>query len=154
MAITFLLFPHIAGESKVEAIEETIDNHVSQPLAKKAARGGLWVFAVRLINRGLGLIRTIILARLLTPNDFGLFGIAMLSIATLETFSQSGFQTALIQKKGNIESYLDTAWTVSALRGIVLFSILLFSAPLIARFFNTLAATQVITICRYVRQRR
>jgi O-antigen/teichoic acid export membrane protein len=146
MATTFFLFPHIDGQSNVEAIEETIDKHVSQPLAKRAARGGLWVFALRISNRGLGLIRTIILARLLAPKDFGLFGIAMLSIATLETFSQSGFQTALIQKKGNIESYLDTAWTVSALRGTVLFCLLFLSAPLVARFFDSPAATWVIRV--------
>lgn len=99
-----------------------------------------------MLNRVLGFIRTIILARLLAPEDFGLLGIALLSISMLETFSKTGFDSALIQKKENVEPYLDTAWTVSALRGIVLFSILLFSAPLIARFFNTPAAVQVIRV--------
>ena len=96
----------------------------SESLSKKVVRGGMWVFGLRIINRSLGLIRTIILARLLAPSDFGLLGIAMLAIATLETFSQTGFQAALIQKKDNVESYLDTAWTVSAIRGVVLFSFL------------------------------
>jgi O-antigen/teichoic acid export membrane protein len=99
-----------------------------------------------MLNRALGFIRTIILARLLAPEDFGLLGIALLSISMLETFSKTGFDSALIQKKENVESYLDTAWTVSALRGILLFFILLFSAPLIARFFNTPAAAQVIRV--------
>lgn len=80
----------------------------------------MWVFALRFTNRGLGFIRTIILARLLAPEDFGLLGIAMLAIATLETFSQTGFQAALIQKKENVDSYLDTAWTVSVVRGVPL----------------------------------
>jgi lipopolysaccharide exporter len=62
-----------------------------EPLSKRVVRGGIWVFALRIISRGLGLIRTIILARLLAPEDFGLVGIAMLAIATLETFSQTGF---------------------------------------------------------------
>ena len=97
-----------------------------ESLSKKVVRGGMWVFGLRIINRSLGLIRTIILARLLAPSDFGLLGIAMLAIATLETFSQTGFQAALIQKKDNVESYLDTAWTVSAIRGVVLFSFLFF----------------------------
>lgn len=109
-------------------------------------KSGLWVFALRMLNRALGFIRTIILARLLAPEDFGLLGIALLSISMLETFSKTGFDSALIQKKENVESYLDTAWTVSALRGILLFFILLFSAPLIARFFNTPAAAQVIRV--------
>ena len=48
------------------------------------------------------------LARLLVPEDFGLLGIAMRAIATLETFSQTGFQAALIQKKDNVCSYYGT----------------------------------------------
>lgn len=82
-----------------------------ESLSKKVVRGGIWVFALRITNRGLGFVRTIILARLLAPEDFGLLGIAMLAIATLENFSQTGFQAALVQKKGNVESCLDTAWT-------------------------------------------
>ena len=118
----------------------------SESLSKKVIRGGIWVFALRIINRSLGFIRTIILARLLAPSDFGLLGIAMLAISTLETFSQTGFQAALIQKKENVESYFDTAWTVSATRGILLFLILFFSAPLVAAFFNSPQATLVIKV--------
>ena len=131
--------------NNIEAID--IDNfQQKEPLSKRVVRGGIWVFALRITNRGLGFIRTIILARLLAPSDFGLLGIAMLAIATLETFSQTGFQAALIQKKENVESYLDTAWTVSAIRGIVLFLILFFSAPVIAKFFNSPQATLIIKV--------
>ncbi|NQT81166.1 MAG: lipopolysaccharide biosynthesis protein [Candidatus Aminicenantes bacterium] len=123
-------------------------NDFNQPesLSKKVVRGGIWVFALRIINRGLGFIRTIILARLLAPHDFGLLGIALLSISILETFSQTGFQTALIQKKRKVESYLDTAWTVSAIRGIILFLILFSFAPVIAKFFDSAQATLVIRV--------
>lgn len=129
-------------------IVEVAKNNFQQPepLSKRVVRGGVWVFALRFTNRGLGFIRTIILARLLAPSDFGLLGIAMLAISTLETFSQTGFQAALIQKKDNVESYLDTAWTVSAVRGVLLFFILFFSAPLVAIFFNSLQATLVIKV--------
>jgi O-antigen/teichoic acid export membrane protein len=70
----------------------------------------------------------------------------MLAISTLETFSQTGFQTALIQKKENVESYLDTAWTVSAIRGALLFLILFLSAPVVAKFFNSPQAMPVIKV--------
>lgn len=115
-------------------------------LSKKVFHGGLWVFALRIINRGLGFIRTIILARLLSPEDFGLLGIAMLAISTLETFSQTGFQLALVQKKDDIKAYLDTAWTVSVIRGIILFFILFVSAPIVAEFFNSPQASLVIRV--------
>jgi len=144
----------VAGEEPTEPMEaikqikptEPTEQISSESLSKKVVRGGMWVFGLRIINRGLGFVRTIILARLLAPEDFGLLGIAMLAIATLETFSQTGFQAALIQKKDNVESYLDTAWTVSAIRGVLLFLILFFSAPLVATFFNLPQATLVIKV--------
>jgi O-antigen/teichoic acid export membrane protein len=122
------------------------NKEMTESLSTRVVKSGLWILALRMLNRGLGFIRTIILARLLAPEDFGLLGIALLSISTLETFSKTGFDSALIQKKENVKSYLDTAWTVSALRGIVLFSILLFSAPLIASFFNSREATLIIRV--------
>jgi O-antigen/teichoic acid export membrane protein len=131
---------------KLEVIEKKIGQETTEPLSQKVIRGGVWVFALRVLNRGLGFIRTIILARLLAPEDFGLLGIAMLAISTLETFSQTGFQAALIQKRGNVEAYLDTALTVSIIRGAILFLILFLSAPLIAKFFNSPQATLVIRI--------
>lgn len=125
-----------------------MNNRYEEPesLSRKVLRGGAWVFALRITNRGLGFIRTIILARLLVPEDFGLLGIAMLVVVTLEIFSQTGFQAALIQKKENVESYLDTAWTISAVRGVLLFFILFFFAPMAASFFNSPKAALVIKI--------
>jgi lipopolysaccharide exporter len=113
-------------------------------LSQRVVRGGFWVFALRIADRLFQLIRTIVLARVLAPSDFGLMGIALLAISALETFSQTGYQAALIQKKENIEDYLDTAWTVSALRGFFLFSILYLAAPYIALFFVTPAATPIM----------
>ncbi len=127
------------------AIEKN-DFRQPESLSKRVARGGIWVFGLRIANRSLGFIRTIILARLLAPHDFGLFGIALLAIATLETFSQTGFQAALVQKKKNVEPYLDTAWTISAIRGIILFLILFSSAPLIANFFASAQAMLIIKV--------
>jgi len=132
--------------SELQAVEKGIDQRASEPLSTKVVRGGLWVLALRFVNRCLRFIRTIILARLLVPEDFGLFGIAMLAIATLEALTQTGFETALVQKKENVESYLDTTWTISAMRGVLLFCILVFSAPLIASFFNSPQATLIIRV--------
>ena len=115
-------------------------------LAQWVVRGGFWVFALRITSRGLTLIRTIVLARVLAPSDFGLMGIALLAMSALETFTQTGFQAALIQKKGDIRDYLDTAWTISALRGLALFAVLYLAAPYIALFFNTPAATPIMRV--------
>lgn len=117
-----------------------------ETLSQRAVHGGTWVFALRIINRLFGLVRTIILARVLAPHDFGLMAIALLAMATLETFSETGFQTALIQKKGNTKAYLDTAWTILILRGFVLFAILYLIAPYAATFFNAQEAKPIIQV--------
>jgi O-antigen/teichoic acid export membrane protein len=73
-------------------------------------------------------------------------GMAMIAIATLETFSRTGIQACLIQKRENIESYLNAAWSLYFTRGILVFLILYFSAPLIADFFNSPHAVPVIRV--------
>jgi lipopolysaccharide exporter len=115
-------------------------------LSQRVVRSGFWVFALNVTNRLFQLIRTIVLARVLAPGDFGLMGIALLAMSTLDTFSQTGFRSALIQKKETIEDDLDAAWTVSVLRGLALFAVLWLAAPYIALFFNTPAATPLMRV--------
>ncbi len=117
-----------------------------ESLSHSVVKGGLWVFAIRLTERVFYLVRLIILARILAPHDFGLLGIAMLTMSTLDSFSQTGFRTALIQKKEEIKTYLDSAWTVGIVRGIILFAILFFLAPYAAVFFNTPQAKLIIQV--------
>lgn len=115
-------------------------------LSHRVVKSGFWVFALRITDRIFYLIRLVILARILAPHDFGLMGIAMLTMMILENFSQTGFQAALIQKKENIESYLNTAWTTMIIRGIILFSILFFIAPYAATFFKSPEAKPIIQV--------
>ena len=74
-----------------------------EPLSKRVVRGGIWVFALRITNRGLGFIWTIILGRLLALHDLGLLGIAMVSKATLETFSQAKNQVGIYFHKVGVK---------------------------------------------------
>lgn len=113
-------------------------------LYQRTIRSGFWVFALRITEQLFNIVRLIILARVLAPNDFGLMGIALLALASLETFTQTGFQQALIQKKEDISSYLDTAWIVMLLRNIFLCVILFFTAHYIALFFGSPAAAGII----------
>jgi len=120
-----------------------------ETLSERVVHGGLWVFALRIVDRVLMLGRTIILARLLAPNDFGLFGIATLALATLESFSQTGIDAALIQKKEETKSYLDSAWAIQIIRGIVIAIIMFAGAPLVGIFFEeprAIMLTRVLAI--------
>ena len=115
-------------------------------LSQRVIHAGFWAFALRITYRLFGLARTIVLARVLSPNDFGLFGIALLGLSALNTFSQTGFQAALVQKKGDIKPYLDTAWTVQVIRGFVLAGILFGIAPYVASFFGEPMAASLLRV--------
>jgi len=115
-----------------------------QDLAARAVGSAGWVFAGRVARKTLDLIRMIVFARLLAPRDFGLFGIVAVTLSALGTFSQTGFDQALIQRKEDAESYLDTAWTVQLLRGITLALVLMLTAPAVAAFFREPAAANLL----------
>lgn len=112
----------------------------------QVVRAGFWVFGIRIAQRFFSFARLIILAMFLAPYDFGLMGIALLTISSIETFTQTGFQQALVQRKGNIVPYLDTAWTFTVIRGAALFSITLLAAPLASSVFDASEATLIIRI--------
>ncbi len=115
-------------------------------LTTRTVRAGLWVLLARSVKWVLQFVRTVILARLLAPDDFGLFGIAFLSLNLLETFSVTGMRAALIQKRESIRPYLDTVWTIELIRAAVIALALFFCAPAIASFFNTPEAGPLVKV--------
>lgn len=117
-----------------------------ESLSSRAVKGGFWVFSLRITDRVFQLIRTIILARLLSPKDFGLFGIALLVLSMLETFTESGFQHALIQKKGETRIFLDTAWTIGLIRGFTIAAIVFFLAKPASVFFDAPTAEPILRV--------
>lgn len=129
-----------------QRLRKLITPEKSQSLSQRVVQAGFWVFALRIVDRLFSLTRTIVLARVLSPDDFGLFGIALLALSALETFTQTGFQAALIQRKGDVRSYLDTAWTVQAIRGVVLAIILFGIAPYVAIFFGEPNAAPLLRV--------
>jgi len=119
---------------------------VGKTLPQKMVQGGVWLSSLKVIRKVLSLIRLIIIGRILAPSDFGLMGIALLTMSALETFSRFGFRQALIQKKGNTDNYLNAAWTVLIIRGFVIFIIVYLVAPYVAFFFHTPEVKPIIQV--------
>ena len=117
-------------------------------LSEKVYRGGIWVFLLQGTDQTIRLLRTIVLARLLAPDDFGLMGIALLVLSVLKRFSQTGFSEALIQKK-EASDHLDTAWTISLFRGVILFCILFIFSPHISLFFENPKTNSIIRVISF-----
>lgn len=105
-------------------------------VASQVLSGSAWVLGVQLFSKGLGAVQLFILARMLAPNDFGLFAVALSTLLAFEVLTRTGFDDALIQKRGNIEDYVHTAFGIQIIRGIVLTALVIYTAPYIASFFN------------------
>jgi O-antigen/teichoic acid export membrane protein len=111
-----------------------MDDKYSQ-LGKRMAKGALWSVLMRFAVRSIGLVSTIVLARLLVPADFGLVVLATMLVAFLELLSELQLWTFLIVGRDVDRSYCDTAWTLSLLRGGMTAIALVISASFAADFF-------------------
>jgi O-antigen/teichoic acid export membrane protein len=90
---------------------------MTQP-ASSLAHGAVLMIMMRFIDRAIGFASTLILARLLTPGDFGVVGMAMTVVALLELMGAFGFDVAIIQRQDATRVHYDTAWTMGLLWGL------------------------------------
>lgn len=105
-------------------------------IGQKVIAGTAWMVAARWSIRGIGLVSTIILARLLTPADFGIVAIAMIVVGLVEVFAETGLAQALIRHPSPTREHFDTAWTLQIILGGLLSSSLFLLAPMSAAYFN------------------
>lgn len=110
----------------------------------EAIRGISWMSGFRAVTRMIAFAKTAVLARVLTPSQFGVFGIASLLLVFLEVITETGINVFLIQSQKNIDRYIDSAWVVSILRGFVISFLLVIASPLIVTFFNTPEANNIL----------
>jgi O-antigen/teichoic acid export membrane protein len=120
--------------------------------SRLAIKSFSWVGLLRIIFRAAGFVRTAFLARILTPSQFGVFGIGVIMLGLVEMFTETGINVFLIQDASDsaVEEYLDTAFVVSVLRGIMITLIIWISIPLIIRFFNTKEALPILLVISLV----
>jgi lipopolysaccharide exporter len=107
----------------------------TQSIAHKVATGARWMIFLRFGMRGIGLVSTLIVARLLLPADFGLVALAMTFAGALDTLGSIGLQFALIRATTADRVLYDTAFTITVIRGIATAALVAGTAPLVARFF-------------------
>lgn len=103
---------------------------------KKMAVGAFWMVLFKLVERSIGLVSTIILARVLLPADFGLVAMATSIIAVLELLGAFNFDVALIQNADAERRHYDTAWTFNVLFGMACAALLIGISSTAATFYN------------------
>lgn len=102
------------------------------------------MIGLKLARRSVGFISAIILAHILSPKDYGLVAIGLLSISLFTILTEAGIKQNLIQDRDHNIALLSTAWTLEVLRGLIILVVVYIVAPLSADFFNQPEAVPII----------
>ena len=115
-------------------------------LKDKAISGASWSLAGRILQEGSTFLIGIILARLLTPDEYGLVAMATIFIYFSFVFVDSGFGSALVQKKVCSQADYSTIFYVNLVMSVVLFLLIYFAAPSVATFFNDYRLVKIVRV--------
>lgn len=115
-------------------------------LKQKTISGMLWSFSDLMANQGISLIIQIILARLLSPKDFGIIGIVTVFIAVAQTIVDSGFTNAMIRDLKTSQEDYSTVFFFNLIVSVIMYLGLFFSANLISNFYNEPSLVMLIKV--------
>jgi O-antigen/teichoic acid export membrane protein len=114
--------------------------------ARRAGDALIWKAVQLLGTKGIFLVRTLILARLLSPEDFGLFAIAVLGVYVLMTTTELGIVPALVHRPEVAEAQYDAAWTAGVVRALGVSGLLMVAAPAVASLFGEPRAAALLRV--------
>src|SRR3989339_2117633 len=102
-----------------------------------AVKGAFWFFSSSSIQNGILLILSIVLARLLTPADFGVVMVVLAIQVILHGFSEFGVSIAIVQRKDINDTVIDSAFSCVVFFTMFVSLLIFFLAPFLASFYNT-----------------
>lgn len=117
-----------------------------ESLKNKTIKGVGWSAADALLGQGVTFIVGLVLARLLSPDEYGLIGICLIFTTVLNGIVDSGFSNALIRKKEVTDEDYNTMFTTNMAISIVLYVLLFISAPLVSDFFHRIELTALVRV--------
>ena len=117
-----------------------------QTLKQATTKGLFWSSVERFSNQGVQFVFSIILARLLSPSDYGIIAMVTIFFAVAQSFVDSGFSNALVRKTDRVEEDLSTCFYFNIGVGIIAYIVLFLIAPLVANFYNQPILSPIIRI--------
>ena len=102
----------------------------------KLLKGAAWIGAAKVLVSMIGIVSTVLLARLLVPADFGLVAIAGAAMALLAVMTEFSLAKALVQMDDPSEDHFHTAWTMNAIRGVLLAGLIVALSGPLAAFYG------------------
>lgn len=115
-------------------------------LKSKTIKGAGWSAADAFLAQGVSFIIGLVLARLLSPEEYGLIGIVMIFVTVLNNVVDCGFSTAIIRKQDANDDDYNTMFYTNMLFSIILYVSLSLSSPMIASFFNQEELIQLVPV--------
>ncbi|KKU64071.1 MAG: Membrane protein involved in the export of O-antigen and teichoic acid [Candidatus Amesbacteria bacterium GW2011_GWA1_47_16] len=113
----------------------------------RSTRSGMfWTAFLRGSTRVVNIGKTALLARILMPSQFGVFGIVTLALSLLEMLTETGINVFLLQQRDKLEKYVDTAWFISIVRGALISLLLFLFSPFIAGFFRSQDSLSILRL--------
>ena len=119
-------------------------------LKQKILSGVLWQGLDRVGSMGLQFVIQIVLARLLVPEQFGIVAVMTVFIMLCQCFIDSGFSTALIQKKDTDDVDCNSVFYINICMAIVIYAVMFFAAPWVAAFYKTPEITAYLRVLMLV----
>lgn len=119
---------------------------MSESLKQATTKGLFWSSVERFSNQGVQFVFSIILARLLSPSDYGIIAMVTIFFAVAQSFVDSGFSNALVRKTDRVEEDLSTCFYFNIGVGIIAYIVLFLIAPLVANFYNQPILSPIIRI--------
>lgn len=115
-------------------------------LTKYFASGFLWTFIETFILKGASIIASILIARLLGPEQIGIFGMTSIFLAIGLSLVDSGMSSSLIRTKETSDKDLSTVFYLNIAIGLIVYIFLFITSPLIAKFFNQQILKDIIRV--------
>src|SRR5687767_6666961 len=104
---------------------------------KNAVQGVGWNGAVKVATILLSAAKIMVLARILTQADFGLFALVAVAIGIVESLTETGVNPTIIQSNKSINYFLDTAWVISIVRGLIVSIVMILMGFGMSYFYNS-----------------
>lgn len=117
---------------------------------KHAIAGFSFSTIQKFFTAGLSVVKIFILARLLSPEQFGLFSLIMIALGTTESFTQTGANITILQSKQPIRYFLDTAFVISIIRGFIIGSLMIVMGYLMANYYDEAQLLLMIAVAALV----
>lgn len=119
---------------------------MAESLKQKTVKGVVWSGVERLSVQAIQFVVTIIIARIVTPHDYGLIGMLAVFFAVAESIVDSGFSQALIRKKDRTEIDNCTVFYFNIVASVVLYIVLFAISPLVAGFYDESKLTSIMRV--------